>query len=495
MKTIKSILLLLLGTGAICLAQNRVTYITGNIGNARIQDSLLLILHGPFYEYAHSPEFQATQVYHTMPDAKGGFKFAVATANSPFHVSLQTKGDTKAIIDNYLIEASDSINISFDKQIPHFTGRGAGLFEAQYSTEMLDKDAVTLKANTDEYFRQNKMIWLQKQDAVLNEQLKLLSTFQTKLSASAYSIVRADIIGFNRYFVYAPIATTPQLFANRKMADSDLQALCNELAGRQPYLEQSDRGALSPKYINYLFQKLKVDIKYQRFSNDIDVRLDYNFFPAINKEYKGILRDKLLALWLKEVASLNKLHPEYLDSALSVMQTPAFTAMANELKTTFGKGQPVTDFGFKDARGNTVHLADFKGKVVYIDLWFTGCTGCLAVAAGLPDVEKSFENRQDVVFVSISIDKDKKTWLKSIDKNTATSTHYRHYTTSTAKYLYTAGTGSNNPFIQKYVPDAAYPSLMIIGKDGRIFSSTPARPVNAANKAKLIGQLKSAAAL
>ena len=34
-------------------------------------------------------------------------------------------------------------------------------------------------------------------------------------------------------------------------------------------------------------------------------------------------------------------------------------------------GQPAIDFEMLDVEGNVKHLADFKGKVIYIDLWAT----------------------------------------------------------------------------------------------------------------------------
>ena len=40
-------------------------------------------------------------------------------------------------------------------------------------------------------------------------------------------------------------------------------------------------------------------------------------------------------------------------------------------------GQPAIDFEMLDVEGNVKHLADFKGKVIYIDLWATWCGRCV----------------------------------------------------------------------------------------------------------------------
>jgi len=194
-----------------------------------------------------------------------------------------------------------------------------------------------------------------------------------------------------------------------------------------------------------------------------------------------------------ESSDVNDLQPEYVANALTVVKTPVFIKIAQGLEAAFGKGQPVTDFDFKDAQGRTVHLADFKGQVLLVDLWFSGCTGCVRVAAGLPHVEEAFRHRSDIRFVSISIDRDKKLWLRSIDKNTPGKT-YTHFTTSSTTYLYTGGTGINNIFIKKYVPEEAFPSLLIIDKEGKIYSSTPSRPVNTEMQSALINELTQALA-
>jgi thiol-disulfide isomerase/thioredoxin len=39
---------------------------------------------------------------------------------------------------------------------------------------------------------------------------------------------------------------------------------------------------------------------------------------------------------------------------------------------------PINDFTLKDLNGRTVHLEQFRGRVVLLNFWATWCTACLA---------------------------------------------------------------------------------------------------------------------
>ncbi|WP_158995620.1 TlpA disulfide reductase family protein [Mucilaginibacter sp. L196] len=465
-----------------------VTYVTGKVDDNLKHDTLSMVLQGPFLVDG-SPERFSTRTLTATVDANGEFKFEILTGNLPFHFSLflSSKRDSRfgnlsgdGDIANYLIEAGDSIHVVFKKQSQYYTGKGSSLFEAQYASNRImqldSNEKNCLTTDSHDYIHSNIEKWLRQKDSILNVQLDVLSGYKSILSPFAYSIVRADIIGLNRSFVYRIVGLQGLFFTPGKKMEPGLANAYKELTQRSDYFSGNDKANLSPEYINYLYLKIRLGVIYDRISQNENISIyDRNYFPAITKQYAGTLRDKLLAYWLIQLTGKNDLQPEYLENALAVMQSAYFKSIVEQLKNTYARGEPVKDFDFKDVNGKTVHLADFKGKVVFVDMWFSGCSGCVHVAAALPHVEEVFRDRADVVFVSLCIDEDRNLWIKSIDKNLV-GKHYTHYTTSTTKYLYTAGTGPNNPFIKAYVPDGSYPSLLIIDKEGKLFSSTPIRP-------------------
>lgn len=73
------------------------------------------------------------------------------------------------------------------------------------------------------------------------------------------------------------------------------------------------------------------------------------------------------------------------------------------------EGELAPNLMYPDTNGQFLSMADFKGKYKYIDIWATWCAPCKKEIPSLQCLEKEFEG-QDIVFVSISIDKNRKTW-------------------------------------------------------------------------------------
>lgn len=69
-------------------------------------------------------------------------------------------------------------------------------------------------------------------------------------------------------------------------------------------------------------------------------------------------------------------------------------------------GEPALPFEGTTPDGKTVKLADFKGKVVVVDVWATWCGPCRAQTPHLKKLEEEMKGK-DVVFVSYSVDEQK----------------------------------------------------------------------------------------
>jgi thiol-disulfide isomerase/thioredoxin len=60
------------------------------------------------------------------------------------------------------------------------------------------------------------------------------------------------------------------------------------------------------------------------------------------------------------------------------------------------------DFALKDVNGKTVHLSDFRGKVVLLNFWTTWCPACLSEIPDLIELQK--KNPEQLAILGISLD-------------------------------------------------------------------------------------------
>lgn len=74
------------------------------------------------------------------------------------------------------------------------------------------------------------------------------------------------------------------------------------------------------------------------------------------------------------------------------------------------KSRPLApDFSLKDADGKTVHLSDYKGKVVLLDFWATTCGPC---RLEMPWFENLQRTRKDKGFEVLGISVGEDTWAE-----------------------------------------------------------------------------------
>ncbi len=77
------------------------------------------------------------------------------------------------------------------------------------------------------------------------------------------------------------------------------------------------------------------------------------------------------------------------------------------------KGKSAPRWTYPDIDGKEYSLDDLRGKFIYIDVWATWCGPCKSEIPELAKLTKEYKNK-DIVFVSVSIDSNKKAWDKML---------------------------------------------------------------------------------
>lgn len=81
------------------------------------------------------------------------------------------------------------------------------------------------------------------------------------------------------------------------------------------------------------------------------------------------------------------------------------------------RGMKCPDVTFSDPEGQQHRLSDYFGKTLYIDLWATWCVPCMMEIPALARQVEHYKNDARVMFISISMDKNRQSWLAKLQKD------------------------------------------------------------------------------
>jgi len=126
-----------------------------------------------------------------------------------------------------------------------------------------------------------------------------------------------------------------------------------------------------------------------------------------------------------------------------------------------GKGDIAPTFRLLDKYNSSVSLSDFKGNIVYIDIWNTYCKPCIVEIPKFEKLKKRF-SKNKIKFVSICVNSPKENWNKMIEKKNLTG-------------IQLFSEKSNGEFFKKFMFNSS-PRYILIDKDGKIVESHAGKP-------------------
>lgn len=98
-------------------------------------------------------------------------------------------------------------------------------------------------------------------------------------------------------------------------------------------------------------------------------------------------------------------------------------------------GEVAPDFTVSDGT-SSVHLADYRGKVVLLNFWWTQCAPCIEEMPGLLDLH---HDRPDLAILAVSIDEDADTYKHFVDRHHVDLITVRDPSEAAAKLYHTEG--------------------------------------------------------
>lgn len=400
------------------------------------------------------------------------FNFDLSSYDRPVSITFELPTNSKVANPikslfsrvSFLVIPNDRVMLTVINDQLIFMGKNAGSFTIQYELFKIKEDVRQKDMLIDFADRTKIKDVFANADRAQAAQLTFLDNHKKQLSPLLYNTLRSNLIletSIEKYFTLN--------FKKIKAADIGV-TLPPEINIDSLY----DQGIYFPNnLVGFMYQKLKYDSsryenrKYQSYQ-------DYKYFK---KRFTGKLRDYLLVYPIMRNLKSDSL-AKYTMMALQDVQDEPLKRKLREVTAGILENQPVEDFSFKDVSGNEHRLSDYKGKVILMDFWFTGCSGCAQITPYLSDVAEKFKD-ENVIFLSISIDKEVEVWKKSLKNGT--------YSFPNSIKLFTSTLGSKHPVIEK-LKIIGYPTLIVLDKERKL-ARAPIDP-RKDNGEDLIGLLK-----
>ncbi|WGQ09720.1 TlpA disulfide reductase family protein [Pedobacter gandavensis] len=409
------------------------------------------------------------KIYKTKVKNQQEFKFIIPALADRFYLSIYYYAKTGAEhwqsgFDNiYMIDKGDSLKCILSNDSFKFTGKGADKLNCQseiYKTQWKLDDHLMKFYNTKDFpalFRELD----RKADSCFVLRKKIIESYRFKLGNELNDIMLANIYGL-RY----QASLKNQRASARDNYDKYTAFLNSQGYKNIDQINISFSPAImvtAPIFIDFLFEKImmetRISVKHRMEINNSADHME-RVFNHIKANYNGLVREKLIATffvqWQKEPSII-----KYLDESLMVMKNSPYKDIILELMKKNQRGTPFFPFILENSNGKLVQLQELNDKVLIVDFWYTGCVGCANLKREMEGVWETYKNNDKVRFISISIDKIKEDWKRSVLS--------RKYTEPEAINLYTNGLGKDHPIISN-LQISSYPRMYLL-KNGKIYSA------------------------
>ena len=223
-----------------------------------------------------------------------------------------------------------------------------------------------------------------------------------------------------------------------KAADADLllkifPRLSLNASTLTSFMSKNEYSRLVDHY--YLLQALKAGETFDAARDAVTVDMRFLTLGRLNRNDYWKLRDvfssRNTSLHMTYLAKLPFLFQNHgcteglLDLRAIIEKHVADSPLKEEIMMLYKqyiplmRDKPAPVFTLKDAQGAEHSLVNFKGKLLVIDVWATWCCSCLKKIPLFLQLADKYRYRNDVAFITISIDRSKvrPKWLKALQEH------------------------------------------------------------------------------
>lgn len=408
---------------------------------------------------AYKKSMQSPHKSITQLPQNGRTTFTIPTTKHPTYFKIENHY-MEGVPLKWLISKGDKIYITITDTGMEFDGKGAEKLRClqQMSKKyLLERNEINSNSSTSTVRktatdRVNEILKTFKIN--LKSNLNTLLPYRDSMQSNEYVIIKANILG--KYYLDAMRAFTMTYDQPQKQERLNIKAIFQK---EMQVLQGKDMQADSVLLLSDEFCGALVASRFVQKR----MGLSENVFTDLKKNYNANVRDKLITILLNDHHHGMEDLDSLLTDALSFVSDSYMRNQLKELQQGLSHNIEVPDLKFWDTLGHERSLSEFRGKVVFIDFWFTGCVPCIFFYKNVViETEESFRKNDSIVFLSINMDKQKQSWLKSIASGEYTSPQIHNFYIGPATY--------DNPWATHFRIKSV-PHPLVIDKHGRIFNA------------------------
>ena len=266
-------------------------------------------------------------------------------------------------------------------------------------------------------------------------------------------------------------------YANDRLTFQDLREQVVNTEGRMKMAPDYYNFLNDPKLLNSveaeeseLYHEFLINYVHFAAAQANHKRADQDFYPAsyalAAKQLTGVTRAIVLGRVMQESFRFGHVRQSAAMLADFKKYDPKNTYYPT-LKTDFDQhkgfaiGAPAPDFALTTATGDTVHLHDYAGKLVYLNFWKSTNGLCLRDLAYAKDLIGRFQNK-NIVFVNVALDENEQAWRQLVLVKKMPGVQAR------------ASGGLRSALAQAYSLQDI-PTYMLLGEDGTFLNIKPKR--------------------